>query len=51
VFSQSFLIPELENGKKIWFLLDETVTTDNVKIYFIDRCPAIKPHIVRLSLD
>jgi hypothetical protein len=51
VYSQPFIVPELENGKKIWYVLDEMVSADSVKIFFVDRWSAIKPHIVRLSLE
>jgi hypothetical protein len=51
MFSRHYILPELENGKKIWYLLERPVETDSVKIFYLDRLRAIRPHLIKLGLD
>jgi hypothetical protein len=50
-FWRHYILPELENGKKIWYLLDRPVETDSVQIFYLDRLRAIRPHLIRLGLN
>jgi hypothetical protein len=50
-FWQHYILPELENGRKIWYLLDRPVETDSVRIFYLDRLRAIRPHLIRLGLN
>jgi hypothetical protein len=49
ISSERFLLPELDNGQEIWFQLNESVSADQVKVFYLDRWPMIRPHQIRLS--
>jgi hypothetical protein len=38
LFRKHYVMPELDNGKKIWYQLDEVVEADAVKVFYVDRC-------------
>lgn len=46
-----FILPEVANGTKLWYTIDkEGIQADTVKVFYVDRIPAIKPHILRFVL-
>jgi hypothetical protein len=51
VFRKHYVMPELDSGKTIWYRLDETLEVDLVKIFYLDRCPVMRPHNIKVSFD
>jgi hypothetical protein len=51
VFRKHYVLPELDNGKRIWYQLDEAVEADAVKVFYLDRCPDMRPHCIRVSFE
>jgi hypothetical protein len=51
VFRRAYILPELDNGRRVWYRLDPPVEADTVKLFYIERCEAVRPHSVRLSFQ
>jgi hypothetical protein len=49
--SQEFVLPEVEHGVKLLYFLDSAVEADVVKAFYVDRVPAVRPHVIRVSLE
>lgn len=45
-----FILPEVANGTKLWYNLDG-IQADTIKAFYVDRIPAIKPHVLRFTLQ
>jgi hypothetical protein len=50
-FHLQVVLPELENKTKLWYVLDHAVEADCVKVFYVDRLPTMRPHIVRIAVD
>jgi hypothetical protein len=51
VFKKHYVLPELDNGKRVWYRFDELLEADSAKVFYLDRCPDMRPHSVRVSLE
>jgi hypothetical protein len=51
VFRRAYVLPELDNGKRVWYRLDSAAEADCVKIFYVERCETVRPHSVKLSFE
>jgi hypothetical protein len=51
VVQMHVIVPELDNGKKVWYALKESVEADCAKVFYVDRLANMRPHIVRFLVE
>ena len=49
--SKNIVIPQAPLGSKIWINFAENTVADNIRVFYLDRVPTLKPHILKFLVQ